>query len=273
MASDIRVRPAGDSTATARDLFDDPAYHSLTALDGEPMGCSPLREGKNSSMSDMTVQEQAWVQAARAGDRHAFSRLVESYTRPVYNLTYRMLGNPQEAEDAAQETFLRAYSRLNQYDTGHKFSTWLFSIANHYCIDKLRKRRAVQISIDDNPVLENLEDDDPQPEHSALNREQSREVQLLLAQLDPDYRTPLVLRYWEDLSYEEIAAAMDVTVPAVKSRLFRARQRMADLMAAREAAAIPPAGGTSAGKQVRRPGGSSDGATTRYVHAAALAGV
>ena len=208
----------------------------------------------------MYEQEQGWVEAARAGDRQAFNRLVESYSRPIYNLTYRMLGNAEEAEDAAQETFLRAYARLGQYDTNHKFSTWLFSIANHHCIDRLRKRRATYVSIDDNPVLENLADDTPQPESSLLDRERSAEVQRLLALLDPDYRTPLVLHYWENLSYEEIAATLDLSIPAVKSRLFRARQKVAELMARREAASTPPASGRrSESAAARRPTANMDG--------------
>ena len=218
----------------------------------------------------MYEQEQGWVEAARAGDRQAFSRLVESYSRPVYNLTYRMLGNAEEAEDAAQETFLRAYARLGQYDTNHKFSTWLFSIANHHCIDRLRRRRATHVSIDDNPVLENLEDETPQPESSLLDRERSAEVQHLLALLDPDYRTPLVLHYWEDLSYEEIAATLDLSIPAVKSRLFRARQKVAELMARREAASTPPAAGRrSETAASRRPTSNVD--SPRLMNAA-LAG-
>lgn len=187
--------------------------------------------------------ENIWLAAARSGDKQAFSQLVDAYARPVYNLTYRMLGNPQEAEDAAQETFLRAFARLGQYDESHKFSTWILSIANHHCIDRLRKRRMVYISIDDNPVLENLSDAMAQPEHAALDRELSAEVQQLMMQLEPDYRTPVVLRYWEELSYEEIATAMDITVSAVKSRLFRARQKLATLMAAGERAMLPPSTG------------------------------
>ena len=175
----------------------------------------------------MNEQEQTWVLQARRGDRTAFSRLVEAYQRPVFNLTYRMLGDVEEAEDAAQEAFLRAYSRLGQYDPALKFSTWLFSIANHYCIDQLPKRRMTQISIDDNPVLQNLEGDDPRPERHTLQQEARIEVQSMLDRLTPEYRTPLVLRYWEDLSYEEIAEAMQVTVATVKSRLFRARQQLA----------------------------------------------
>ena len=87
----------------------------------------------------MNEQEQTWVDAARQGDKQAFGFLVQAYERPIFNLTYRMLGSAEEAEDAAQETFLRAYSRLNQYDPAMKFSTWLFSIANHHCIDRLRR--------------------------------------------------------------------------------------------------------------------------------------
>lgn len=202
---------------------------------------------------DQSWMEQQWVEAARGGDKHAFSRLVQAYQRPVYNLTYRMLGSSEEAEDAAQETFLRAYSRLSQYDPQMKFSTWVFSIANHHCIDRLRKRRATHISIDDNPVLENLVEDSPQPEHQALESEQGAELQALISQLDPDYRTPLVLRYWEELSYEEIAQSMGVTVAAVKSRLFRARQQLMALYERNQGAAAPPAGPRKTEKAAARP--------------------
>jgi RNA polymerase sigma-70 factor (ECF subfamily) len=133
----------------------------------------------------------------------------------------------------------------------------------------LRKRRTVQISIDDNPVLQNLEGDAPDPDESALRSEHMREVQALMGQLDPDYRTPLVLRYWEDLSYEEIAATLEITVPAVKSRLFRARQRMADLLAAKQVAATtPPTGGNRAVEQGSRR--AVQGAETPRLAAAAM---
>ncbi len=189
----------------------------------------------------MNDQEQTWVMQARRGDAKAFSRLVEAYQRPVFNLTYRMLGNIEEAEDAAQETFLRAYSRLGQYDPAMKFSTWLFSIANHHCIDRLRRRKATQISIDDNPMLQNLEGGDLQPERSALQEETRIEVQTMLERLAPEYRFPLVLRYWEEMSYEEIAETMNVTVATVKSRLFRARQQLAALYRQQENETPPDA--------------------------------
>ena len=187
----------------------------------------------------MNEQEEVWINEAQAGNKQSFSRLVEAYQRPVFNLTYRMLGTSEEAEDAAQETFLRAYSRLKQYDPNHKFSTWLFSIANHHCIDRLRKRRKVIVSIDDNPVLQNLQHETPEPEERVIDAEQAHQLQALLTQLEPEYRTPLILRYWEEYSYEEIAEAMELTVSAVKSRLFRARKQMADLYAT-EQRTVPP---------------------------------
>lgn len=176
----------------------------------------------------MTEQEQHWLDKARAGDRQAFGHLVEAYQRPVINLTYRMLGNSEEAADAAQEAFLRAYTRLHQYNPDHKFSTWLFSIANHHCIDRLRKRRVTVLPIDESPLAFSLDSETPQPEEHLLAKERSIELQALLDQLEPEYRTPLILRYWHECSYQEIADTMEISLAAVKSRLFRARQKLAD---------------------------------------------
>ena len=193
-------------------------------------------------MDDQINQSEAetiWIEQARQGNKRAFSRLVEAYQRPVYSITYRMLGNPEEAEDAAQETFLKAFSNLRKYDPDRKFSTWLFSIANHHCIDRLRKRRVKWVSIDDNPVLGNMEGDSPRPETQALGQEQRDSIQHVIEQLEPGYRMPLVLRYWEECSYEEIAEIMEISIPAVKSRLFRARQQVAQLYRENEQTAWP----------------------------------
>ena len=99
----------------------------------------------------MQAQEQAWALAAQKGDQVAFMHIVEAYQRPVYNLCYRMLGDSAEAEDAAQETFLRAYTKLDTYQQTRKFSSWLLAIASHYCIDKLRQRRHTVVSWDELP--------------------------------------------------------------------------------------------------------------------------
>ncbi len=177
----------------------------------------------------MNKEESAWVEQALAGDRAAFNRIVESYQVPVYNLAYRMLGNEAEAEDAAQETFLRAYTQLHTYRPEYKLSTWLLSIASHYCVDRLRRRRFTWVSADEEPVQQMLESfaDDQAPEQALLAAEESDRVQAMLDSLDPMYRTPLILRYWYDLSYQEIAQTLKITEAAVKTRLHRGRQQLA----------------------------------------------
>ncbi len=185
----------------------------------------------------MNDDEQLWIGRARQGDDEAFSQLVEAYQRPVFNVCYRMLGDPAEAEDAAQETFIRAYTRIDSYDPNRKFSSWLLAIASHYCIDRLRRRRFSLVSWDDLPPWRWLPDPQPQPEEVTLRHEAQRHLQELLDQLPPDYRAAVILRYWHELSYEEIAEALNSTLPAIKSRLFRARQMLAQ--AAAQAESLP----------------------------------
>ena len=176
-------------------------------------------------------EEQVWLEQAMKGDQIAFGKLVEAYQTPVYNLAYRMLNNSGEAEEAAQEAFIRAYTRLESYDAAHKFSTWLLSITSNYCIDQLRKRRALLLSIDEplppHPALHS--DRAKGPEAQVVLSEQQMMVQSLLTELQPEYREAVVLRYWYELSYEEIAEMMDSTVSAIKSRLFRARRQLAEI--------------------------------------------
>lgn len=175
-------------------------------------------------------EEQIWLEQARRGDKAAFGRLIEAYQSPVYNLAYRTLGNAGEAEEAAQEAFIRAYTRLETYNPEHKFSTWMLSITSNYCIDLIRKRRAQLLSLDEplppHPAL--MSERSQGPEAQAVEGEQELLVQSLLDTLPDDYRQTVVLRYWYDLSYEEIAEVMETTVSAIKSRLFRARKMLAD---------------------------------------------
>jgi RNA polymerase sigma-70 factor (ECF subfamily) len=161
------------------------------------------------------------------GNQDAFTQLVESYQRPVYNLCYRMLGNPNDAEDAAQETFLRVYKNIKRYDHKRPFSTWILSIAAHLCIDQLRKRRMVVISMDETPYLEPA-DGMPGPEASFFIKNEQRRVQALLKSLNPHDRAAVIMYYWYDFSYEEIASSLSLTLSAVKSRLHRARLSMAE---------------------------------------------
>ena len=183
------------------------------------------------------INEATWVIQAQQGDDEAFTRLVEIFQSPVYNLCYRMLGVSEAAEDAAQETFLRVYQKLSHYDRARSFATWLLSIAAHHCIDRLRRKRFSSFSIDD--------DENGQaeiPDHSALDpedetaRRQERErLHDCLQFLDPTSRAAVILRYWQGCSEEEIARLLNLSFPAVKSRLHRSRRLLADLWDAKPA--------------------------------------
>jgi len=170
------------------------------------------------------------VELVLAGDQDAFSVLVERYKDAVQNLAYRMLSNATEAEDVTQEVFVRAYTQLATYKPVHKFSTWLLSIASHLAIDQLRRRRFLALPLEDVPFLEWITDLGAGPEQSALQGEQQDEIQAYLRRLPSKYRAVIVLRYWYDFSYEEIAAALQLTPPLVKARLHRARELLARYM-------------------------------------------
>ena len=175
----------------------------------------------------MNAAEQEWLQLARNGNDEAFACLVETYQRPVFNLCYRMLGNPQEAEDAAQETFWRAYQALQRYDPQRSFATWLLSIAAHYCIDQQRKRRLPLVELDD-LLAEIVADPTPDPERATARSQEDEHLRKLLKTLNPQDRAAIILRYWYDFSDEEIARSRSLTVSAVKSRLHRARLALAN---------------------------------------------
>jgi RNA polymerase sigma-70 factor (ECF subfamily) len=170
--------------------------------------------------------EQDILQRALNGDDEAYAQVVEVYQTPVYNLCYRMLGESGEAEDAAQETFWRAYQAMNRYDRQRPFGTWLLSIAAHYCIDQQRKRRLPTYELDE-VTEETFPDPTPNPEKAVGQLEQDRLLHGLLAAMNPADRAVIVLRYWNDLSEEEISQALSLTVSAVKSRLHRARLLLA----------------------------------------------
>src|SRR4030042_6666685 len=108
--------------------------------------------------------QKEWLLAARRGDVDAFGRVVEAFQKPVFNLCYRMLGNPEDAEDAAQESFWRAYQGLSKYDFHTPFGTWMLSIAAHYCIDRLRRKRRILLSLESLLPEDDAPDKTPAPE-------------------------------------------------------------------------------------------------------------
>ena len=170
---------------------------------------------------------------AQQGNDEAFTMLVEEHQTHVYNLCYRMLGEPEAAEDAAQESFLRAYQNLQRYDRNRPFATWLLSIAAHYCIDRLRRRKLSVFSLDEENdegvTFEIADPASPNPEAESVKREERDRLHILLKDLDATDRAAIILRYWNDYSEIEIAESLDLTVSAVKSRLHRARRALAGM--------------------------------------------
>ncbi|MEM9953948.1 MAG: sigma-70 family RNA polymerase sigma factor [Chloroflexota bacterium] len=186
-------------------------------------------------MSDDDQILSEWIVAARdEADQDAFAEIVYSFQDAVYNLCYRMLGERTEAEDATQEAFIRAYNNLDRFDMNRKFKTWLLSIASNHCIDRLRKRRLKYLSLDE-PLPNSMElaltSEQVTPEGQTVRNEQSEYIQSMLDDLAPDDRAGIILKYWYDYSYAEIAEVLDTTESAIKSRLFRARRALAEMLA------------------------------------------
>lgn len=174
------------------------------------------------------VDELTWIKQSLNGDQVAFGQLMYRYTGAVYNLAYRMLGDAQDAEDASQEIFLRAYTRLDSFDQARRFSTWLLSIASNYCVDRLRRRRWHWVTLDD--AAFQVPSPQAGPERMALRHEQQQMVQRALQRLPEHYRLVTILRYWNDLSYDEIAQVTGLTESTIKTRLHRARHMLADAL-------------------------------------------
>jgi RNA polymerase sigma-70 factor (ECF subfamily) len=172
------------------------------------------------------LSEEIWLEKARQGDDEAFIALVEVYQKPVYNLCYRMLSNAHDAEDATQETFLRAYRSIRRYDPQRKFSTWLLTIASNYCIDQYRRRKLPSFSFDSLPFPE-IPDKSTGMDKWMIDGEEQETIKMLLESLKPKDRSAVIMRYWYDFSYEEIAEALSLSISAVKSRLHRSRKELA----------------------------------------------
>jgi RNA polymerase sigma-70 factor (ECF subfamily) len=136
-----------------------------------------------------------------------------------------MLGNAGDAEDAAQETFIRAYKAISRYDANRKFSSWLLTIASNYCIDQHRRKKLPTFSYDSLPVPD-IPDKKPGMESKITKKEERDVMMKMLDTLNAKDRSAIILRYWYEYSYEEIAQSLSLSVSAVKSRLHRARKEL-----------------------------------------------
>lgn len=189
----------------------------------------------------MEPSETGLIERCRAGDQQAFDELVTRYERRVYSLAFRMTGNVEDANDLAQEAFVRVFTALPGFKGESSFSTWLYRIVTNVCLDELRRRgRQAVVSIDQ-PVLREdgaLVRQTADPNGGPLDRLERTEVrqavQLGISMLQPDHRAVLILRDLQGLSYEEIAVALGCSLGTVKSRLNRSRLALRDRLAGME---------------------------------------
>jgi len=180
----------------------------------------------------MGLIEENLIKKVKKGDRNAFAELVDLYKDKVYKVSYRMLGNRQEAEDVAQETFLRVYANIDSYDPSYKFSTWIYRIASNLSIDQLRKRKQIYSldkQVEGTEGLEwhdRLSDPGQGPEDQLLTGEIQGQVQEAINSLTPKYRSIMILRYLEDLSLNEISEVLKLPVSTIKTRIHRGRETL-----------------------------------------------
>ncbi len=186
-----------------------------------------------STTTESTFDETALVTRAKAGDTAAFSELVSHYDRRVYRMAKQITQNDEDTEDVLQETFLKAYTHLDSFHGDSKFYTWLVRIAVNEALMKLRKRRSDRTTPLDEPI-DTGEDEvireiavwDENPEQQYSREELGQILDEAVQSLKPAYRTVFILRDIEELSIEETAEALKLSISAVKSRLLRARLQL-----------------------------------------------
>jgi RNA polymerase sigma-70 factor (ECF subfamily) len=178
----------------------------------------------------MEESDAAAVARAKAGDSDGFRLLVERHSRSVFRLAYRITGNEQDAEDVVQETFLRAYKQLENFESRASFGTWVYRIAANYSLDLVRSRKRFQ---DQRPAGDAEQDlllaapsSDPLPDRMAYSAQVQKRIASAMAALSEQERTAFVLRHFEGLSIEEIARALGVGASATKHSVFRAVQKL-----------------------------------------------
>ncbi len=172
------------------------------------------------------------IRRVQGGDRHSYDLLVKRYQRKVYFLALRMARDHDAADDIAQETFVRAYFAFGSFTIGRKFYTWLYKICMNLSVDHLKSRRSLVSESrmgDETDPLER-EARGPDPHDVLVSRETTTKIESAIDALSPKYKAVLVLRVYEDMSYEDIARTLDISVGTVMSRLSRARKKMLDVL-------------------------------------------
>jgi RNA polymerase sigma-70 factor (ECF subfamily) len=196
---------------------------------------------KEKSLSHLSEKAQKdyklVLRATKNKDQQAFSDLMDKYKDPIYYMLLKMVNNNDDAEDLTLEAFGKAFNRLNQYTPNFAFSTWLFKIATNNCIDFLRKKKKNVMSID-NRVSNNdgeeymfeIKSDGMTPEQIAMNEQKIQLMRQYVKKLKPRYEILVEMRYFKEMSYEEISIELNLPLGTVKAQLFRAREFLYNIM-------------------------------------------
>ena len=190
------------------------------------------------NLSEKAQYDYALVQRAlKDKDQRAYGELMERYRESIYYMLLKMVNNSDDAEDLTIEAFGKAFKRLHQYTPQFAFSTWLFKIASNNCIDHIRKKRINALSLDagytnsDGETMEiNIADGKLDPEETMEKMERVKKMREVVTKLKPRYRELVELRYFKELSYEDISQELDIPLGTVKAQLFRAREFLYNLM-------------------------------------------
>ena len=190
----------------------------------------------NPTLTDKAQRDYKLVKmAVEMGDQKAYADLMNFYRDSIYFMLLKMTQNTDDADDLTIEAFGKAFKKLDQYTPEYAFSTWLFKIASNNCIDFIRKRKKEILSID-KPFEDNLElthsipAETPDPEEKLIKKQTIKNMRLVVEKLKPHYRTLVEMRYFQELSYDEIATELNLPLGTVKAQLFRAREFLYNIM-------------------------------------------
>lgn len=182
-------------------------------------------------VSKNTAEDRILVANAKKGDNKAFESLLKKYRKSVYYMLLKMVKNADDAEDLTQEAFAKAFNSIEKFDSKYAFSTWLFRIATNNCIDFIRKKRVQTVSIDQpvegddgSNMRFDVKDENPDPNQKVQKKQRQHYLNMAIDRLPEKYRVLVELRYFKELSYEEVAKELQIPLGTVKAQLFRARE-------------------------------------------------
>jgi RNA polymerase sigma-70 factor, ECF subfamily len=194
-----------------------------------------------SELNATALSDHDLVERSRKGSEKAYRELLGRYQRPVFSLVYRMVRDREQAEDLAQETFVRVFNNLERYDPAYKFSSWIFKIATNLTIDWMRRKEVPTVSIDGSRYATSsdeieastitVESKDENPEERLESKELGAEIEQAIGKLRPEYRQAIILRHIEDKPYEEIAQIMALPLGTVKTYIHRGRGELKEMLA------------------------------------------